>query len=156
MSSSLSELRNFRPNKGTNGNSSNKLATGRKRIRAMSDSSDDEHAKRASSSSPQKPIQNGTALTTKDKEERYKVFREIVDQSVHSLILQDFLIQNGWDVQKAFDALQEDPKYKNTGTQSSPDFQQKPTVSVNSSPNSIKNVIQSTQRDSLTPKPKVN
>lgn len=141
MSSSLSELRNFRLNKGsanTNGaNPSNKLANGRKRIRAMSDSSDDEHIKKQAT--PQKPIENGKTsstmpLTTKDKEERFHIFRAIVDQNVESLILQDFLVRNDWDVQKAYDALQENPKYKNSGKHSSPDLvQQSPSVSANHS-----------------------
>lgn len=126
MSSSLSDLRNFRMNKANaNGsNPSNKLANGRKRIRAVSDSSDDEHTKQQTSPqmSPQKPILNGSVstLTVKDKEERYKIFREIVDMTVDSLILQDFLLQNEWDVQKAFDALQKNPKYKDSGNHSSP------------------------------------
>lgn len=141
MSSSLSELRNFRVNKAsasTNGaNSSSKLATGRKRIRAISDSSDDEQAKKLAS--PQKPTQNGTtavALSTKDKEERFHIFREIVVQKVDSLILQDFLVRNDWDVQKAYDAMQDDPKYKDTGKHSSPTIVIKsPSVSANHSLN---------------------
>lgn len=126
MSSSLSDLRNFRMNKTSSNGTipSNKLANGRKRIRAVSDSSDDEHVKQqtASQTSPSKPIQNGSAstLSVKDKEERYKIFREIVDNTVDSLTLQDFLVQNDWDIQMAFDALQANPKYKNTGNHSSP------------------------------------
>lgn len=141
MSSSLSELRNFRLNKAsasTNGaNSSSKLATGRKRIRAISDSSDDEQAKKVAS--PQKPTQNGkttVALSTKDKEERFHIFREIVVQKVDSLILQDFLVRNDWDVQKAYDAMQDDPRYKDTGTNASPTIVIKsPSVSANHSLN---------------------
>lgn len=139
MSSSLSELRNFRVNKGTastNGASpSSKLATGRKRIRAISDSSDDEHAKKQVT--PEKPTQNGTTavtLTTKDKEERFHILREIVGQGVDSLILQDFLVQNDWDVQKAYDTLQQSPKFKNSGKHSTPEIRQSPSVSTNYSP----------------------
>lgn len=137
MSSSLSELRNFRLNKAnaSNGGSpSTKLATGRKRIRQMTDSSEDEQtaenmAKRAvapisSSEAPaqqNQPTENGTAataaedekkLSVKEKEERFHLFRNIVDKRIDSLVLQDFLVQNGWDVQNAYDALQESPKYK--------------------------------------------
>ena len=141
MSSSLSELRNFRLNKAnasTNGaSSSSKLASGRKRIRVISDSSDDEQAKKLAS--PQKPTQNGTTaveLTTKDKEERFHIFREIVVQKVDSLILQDFLVRNDWDVQKAYDAMQDDPKYKDSGKHSSPTIIIKsPSVSANDSLN---------------------
>lgn len=121
MSSSLSELRNFRVNKAQNGaNPSSKLASGRKRIRAMSDSSDDDHAKKHAS--PQKPVQNGTTagtLTVKEKEERFLLFREIIDKSVDSLILQDILAKNDWNVEKAYDAIQENPKYA-SGKHSSP------------------------------------
>lgn len=119
MSSSLSELRNFRLNKAQNANGTpSKLATGRKRIRAMSDSSDDEHTKKTAS--PQKPTQNGTAtLSVKEREERFLLFRETIDKSVDSLILQDYLSQNDWNVQKAYDALQENPKYA-SGKHSSP------------------------------------
>lgn len=147
MSSSLSELRNFRLNKGNasvNGaNPSSKLATGRKRIRAMSDSSDDEHAKKQTTP-PQKTTQNGTTvatLTTKDKEERFRIFRDIVDPSVDGLILQDFLVQNGWDVQKAYDALQENPNYKNSGKHSTPDIKSSPSVSTNHSLNASVEVV---------------
>lgn len=139
MSSSLSELRNFRVNKGTastNGaNPSSKLATGRKRIRAISDSSDDEHAKKQVT--PEKPTQNGTTavtLTTKDKEERFHLLREIVEQSVDSLTLQDFLVRSDWDVQKAYDTLQESPKFKNSVKHSTSEIKQSPSVSTNHLP----------------------
>lgn len=132
MSSSLSELRNFRLNKGqqNGGNSSSKLASGRKRIRAMSDSSDDEHADKHSS--PQKPVQNGKStsdLSVKEKEERFHLFRETIDKSVDSLTLQDILARNDWDVQKAYDAIQENPKLASTN-HSSP----AKAISVESSP----------------------
>ena len=128
MSSSLSELRNFRLNKTTNSsngaNPSNKLATGRKRIRAMSDSSDDEHIKKQSNIEPttvqshsqqqvqQMPQANEKKLSVKDKEERFHLFRATVDKKIDSLILQDFLVQNEWDVQKAYEAIERSPKYK--------------------------------------------
>lgn len=137
MSSSLNELRNFRPNKSnSNGsNSSSKLASGRKRIRAMSDSSDDEHVKKQVTTSPskQQPTQNGTTATmsVKDKEERYHIFRQIVDTSVDALILQDFLVQNNWDVQKAFDALQANPKYSSKN-HSTPDSVPSPSKAFTS------------------------
>lgn len=137
MSSSLSELRNFRMNK-TNG----KVATGRKRIRLMSDSSDDDNTKQQSS--PQKPTQNGTTseLDVKEKEERYNTFREIVDHSVSSMILQDILVENGWDVQKSFDAMQENPKYKESVKHSpSTASVQSPTASANHSLNSSTDVV---------------
>lgn len=124
MSSSLSELRNFRLNKNkpnTNGiNPSSKLATGRKRIRAMSDSSDDEHTNKQTL--PQKSKANGTdtILSTADKEERYNIFREIADSTIESIILQDFLVRNDWDVQKAYEALQESQEHKKFGEHSSP------------------------------------
>lgn len=137
MSSSLSELRNFRLNKAANSsngaNPSNKLATGRKRIRAMSDSSDDDeqHTRKQPSiesqnqqqqqqeqqlSSP--PVVNGQTseenkLGVKDKEERFHLLRATVNKRIDSLALQDFLVQNDWDVQKAYDAIENSPKYKN-------------------------------------------
>lgn len=132
MSSSLSELRNFRLNKGqqNGGNSSSKLASGRKRIRAISDSSDDEHTDKHSS--PEKPVQNGkstSTLSVKEKEERFHLFRETIDKSVDSLTLQDILARNDWDVQKAYDAIQENPKLASTN-HSSP----AKVISVQSSP----------------------
>lgn len=149
MSSSLSELRNFRLNKAANisngANVSNKLATGRKRICAMSDSSDDEHTKkqpRIESTSSQQPsnqptIENGEAderkLNVKDKEERFHLFRAIVDKTIDSLVLQDFLVQNDWDVQKAYDALKIHPKYQHL-IESSP---VKSTAPLNNSSPSI-------------------
>lgn len=130
MSSSLSELRNFRLNKANaNGaSSSTKLATGRKRIRAMSDSSDEEQTQQQSTSTKTTAIeqttQNGTTneikLSVKEKEERYHLFRQIVGKNVDSLILQDLLVHNNWDVQKSYDALQEDPDYKNVSNEISP------------------------------------
>lgn len=136
MSSSLSELRNFRLNKAINNSngasSSNKLATGRKRIRAISDSSDDEHTKKQPNIEPTTPTQqpqsqeqqlsqpteNGTEvnekkLTTKDKEERFHLLRAAVDARIDALPLQDYLVQNDWDVQKAYYAIESSPKYKN-------------------------------------------
>lgn len=123
----MSELRNFRMNKA-NG----KLATGRKRIRAMSDSSDDEQQQ----TSPQKSTQNGTTTDgeVKEREERFHTFRTIVDHSVDSMVLQDILVQYDWDVQKAFDALQKNPKYKNSDSPSPPALQS-PTVSTKDSLN---------------------
>lgn len=132
MSSSLSELRNFRLNKAINSsngaNPSNKLATGRKRIRAMSDSSDDEHIKKQPNIEPttqaqsqaqqlSPPTENGTQasekkLTTKEKEERFHLLRAAVDKKVESLLLQDFLVQNDWDVQKAYNAIEQTPKFR--------------------------------------------
>lgn len=135
MSSSLSELRNFRSNKAINNangaSPSNKLATGRKRIRAMSDSSDDEHSKKLPNIEPTTPVQpqspeqqlshptangseaNEKKLSTKEKEERFHLLREAVDKKVDSLALQDFLVQNDWDVQKAYYAVENSPKFKN-------------------------------------------
>lgn len=132
MSSSLSELRNFRLNKAINNsngaNPSNKLATGRKRIRAISDSSDDEHTKKQPNIEPTTPVQpqepqlsqpteNGTQasenkLGVKEKEERFHLLRAAVDKKVDSLSLQDFLVQNDWDVQKSYDAIEQSPKFK--------------------------------------------
>lgn len=132
MSSSLSELRNFRLNKATNGAiPSNKLASGRKRIRAISDSSDDEHIKKqpnTESTSPvqsqsqqqeqqqSQPTENGQSsekkLSVKDKEERFHLLRATVDKKIDALTLQDFLVQNDWDVQQSYDAIERTPKYK--------------------------------------------
>lgn len=138
MSSSLSELRNFRLNKAINNsngaNPSNKLATGRKRIRAISDSSDDEHIKKQPNIEPNTPVQsqshsdqpeeqlaqpteNGTHATekkldVKEKEERFHLLRAAVDKKIDTLVLQDFLAQNDWDVQKAYDAIELNPKFK--------------------------------------------
>lgn len=137
MSSSLSELRNFRLNKAINNangaSPSNKLATGRKRIRAISDSSDDEHTKKQPNIEPttpvqsqsqpheqqqlSQPIENGAEasekkLGTKEKEERFHLLRAAVDKKVDSLTLQDFLVQNDWDVQKAYDAIEHSPKFR--------------------------------------------
>lgn len=109
MSSSLSDLRSFRMNKTTNGAApSKKLATGRKRIRVISDSSDEENVEtKPTPSTPDKTTTNG--LSVKEKEERYNLLRQIVDTSVCSLLLQDFLVRNNWDVQKAFDAYNVSP-----------------------------------------------
>lgn len=96
----------------------------------MSDSSDDEHADKHSS--PQKPVQNGKStsdLSVKEKEERFHLFRETIDKSVDSLTLQDILARNDWDVQKAYDAIQENPKLASTN-HSSP----AKAISVESSP----------------------
>lgn len=138
MSSSLSELRNFRLNKAANSsngaNPSNKLATGRKRIRAMSDSSDDdEHIKKQPNTEPTSvesnsqqlqqqqssspPVENGHSseekkLSVKDKEKRFHLLRAAVDKKIDSLVLQDFLVRNEWDVQKSYDAIEDSPKYK--------------------------------------------
>lgn len=157
MSSSLNELRNFRLNKvNSNGsNSSSKLASGRKRIRAMSDSSDDEHTKKQPTTSLPKPqpTENGTSttLSVKDKEERYHIFRQIVDSSVDALILQDFLVQNNWDVQKAFDALLANPKYSSK-KHSTPDSVQSPSKPLNSANFSPTETISSNSTERAPPR----
>lgn len=159
MSSSLSELRNFRLNKANGGaSSSNKLATGRKRIRAMSDSSDDDTKKQptpTATPTKQTPTQNGTTeenkLNVKDKEERYHLFRQIVDKNVDSLVLQDFLVRNDWDVQKAYDAIQESPNYRTLDDKSPPKIAVQlpaasPSKSDNPSPEVVKVVKAQKQR----------
>lgn len=159
MSSSLSELRNFRLNK-------KKLATGRKRIRAMSDSSDDEHIKKQPNiestpsihSQPQsqqqnqqepQPIENGQAseikLTVKEKEERFHLLSAAVGRKIDSLVLQDFLVHNEWNVQKAYEAVENSPKFKSIleNSPSKPttqlnDFSPSKSSSLNKSPQLIK------------------
>lgn len=161
MSSSLSELRNFRLNKAANNsngaNPSNKLATGRKRIRAMSDSSDDEQNIKKHPNIESTPVQspnkqeiengltaNDIKLSVKDKEERFHLLRAAVDQKIDSLQLQDFLVQNDWIVEKAYEALENSPKYKSI-MENSPSKPQpfdnspsKSSSSVNKSPQLIK------------------
>lgn len=175
MSSSLSELRNFRLNKANaNGaSSSSKLASGRKRIRAMSDSSDEEQAQKpTSTTTPTKPTttvttsttttptksptQNGIAdekkLSVKEKEERYHLFREIVGKNVDSLTLQDFLVQNDWDVQKAYDALQENPQYQQLPDKSSPKSVQSIAVSSSKFTNKSPELVKSKKHNKVSRK----
>lgn len=178
MSSSLSELRNFRLNKANaNGaSSSSKLASGRKRIRAMSDSSDEEQAQKPTSTTttttPTKPTttvttsttttptksptQNGIAdekkLSVKEKEERYHLFREIVGKNVDSLTLQDFLVQNDWDVQKAYDALQENPQYQQLPDKSSPKSVQSIAVSSSKFTNKSPELVKSKKHNKVSRK----
>lgn len=102
---SLSDLRNFRPNKAlANGSAekvsngvSNKLANGRKRIRAMSDSSGDE-------AQPQKPSgnqMNDDLSTIKQREHKLQALRRLCGPTIDFMVLQDALVHNDWDVEKA-------------------------------------------------------
>lgn len=102
MSSSLSDLRNFRMKK-TNG----KVANGRKRIRVVSDSSDDDNG---SVAKQPKNVENGDA-GIKQKEESLQNLRQITSGKIDFMILQDVLAQCDWDTQKAYDQLEKDPKY---------------------------------------------
>lgn len=117
MSSSLSELRNFRMNK-TNVNGS-KLANGRKRIRVISDSSDDEHEKKQAKKLQQNGSPSSTTSTTptksslsvSEKEERLRQLREMVQWKSDAMSLQDALFHNDWNVQKAYELLSLNPKF---------------------------------------------
>lgn len=102
MSSSLSELRNFRMKK-TNG----KVANGRKRIRVMSDSSDDDNS--AVVKQPKHVDNDDAAL--KRKEDSLQNLRQITNGQIDFMILQDVLAQCDWDAQKAYNQLEKDPKY---------------------------------------------
>lgn len=103
MSSSLSDLRNFRIDKSPNG----KLANGRKRIRAMSDSSDDGHHHQQQQ--PQKQhkttINGKIELSVQDKENKLQNLKRMCAPNADYMILQDALAHNGWDVDKAHQSL---------------------------------------------------
>lgn len=120
----MSELRKFRMNKPGQMNGT-KLANGRKRIRAVSDSSDEEHE----NNKQKKLVQNGddkdnghgsgngtsNQLSIEEKTERLKQLKEICEPNSDSLVLQDVLFLSNWDVQKAYDTLIASPtKYKNS------------------------------------------
>lgn len=112
MSSSLNDLRNFRMTKA------NKIANGRKRIRVMSDSSDDEQKSKQLVESPTKKVESPTkkemSLTSiKEKEDSLQQLRQITGGNIDYMVLQDVLARNDWNVENAYDALEKDPKYSN-------------------------------------------
>lgn len=105
-----SELRSYRMNKA-NGNGT-KLANGRKRIRAVSDSSDDEHETKQF-----KKIQNGstaTSLSVDEKEARFRQLKEKFEDKMDDILLQDVLVQNKWDIDIAYSFLMGNPNYENS------------------------------------------
>lgn len=105
MSSSLNDLRNFRMTKA------NKIANGRKRIRAMSDSSDDEQKSKQLVESPTKKEMSLTSI--KEKEDSLQQLRQITGGNIDYMVLQDILARNDWNVENAYDALEKDPKHSN-------------------------------------------
>lgn len=87
----------------TNGNSGSdstrdKIAAGRKRIRHMSDSSDDEDAGKTAGKTSS-PI-----LTIRDKEKRLIELKER-HNDVEAMLLQDALVHSNWEISKAEEYL---------------------------------------------------
>lgn len=105
--SRLDELRSFRMNGHSSSNSDipNKLkvSAGRKRIRVVSDSSDDGEATQ-STNNTQHNGSDKKSLTTNEREERLANLRKLFP-SQDLMEVQDELIRNNWDVEKASERL---------------------------------------------------
>lgn len=89
-----------------------KLANGRKRIRVVSDSSDDEQETKQS-----KKIQNGsaaTSLSVGEKEAKIHQLQDKFDQKMDDMLLQDVLVQNKWNVDVSYEFLMGNPNHKNS------------------------------------------
>lgn len=99
MASTVSDLRNFRMKK-TNG----KVANGRKRIRVMSDSSDDEQSITKQTKTDDETI--------RQKENGLQTLRQITNEKIDYMVLQDTLARCDWNAQTAYNELEKDPKYR--------------------------------------------
>lgn len=102
----MSDLRSFRMKK-----SEGKVANGRKRIRMISDSSDDEQATVKQAKTAGDGNGTGDVDPVKQKEESLHVLRQITNSKIDFMVLQDVLARCEWDAQRAYNELEKDPKY---------------------------------------------
>lgn len=105
-----SDLRSYRMDKA-NGNSA-KLANGRKRIRVISDSSDDEHE--AKQSKKEQNESAATSLSVGEKEAKFQQLKDKFESKMDDMLLQDVLVQNNWNVDIAYNVLMENPTLNNS------------------------------------------
>lgn len=97
----MSDLRSFRMKKPDA-----KVANGRKRIRMISDSSDEDQA-----TVKQAKTVASDDDAIKQKEESLHILRQITNSKIDFMVLQDVLARCEWDAQRAYDELEKDPKY---------------------------------------------